>query len=76
MEPTELRETLLDGVTPLDTFAKAVDKHPKTLRRLGVPVVKIGRDVYVPIEQGRAWLLNGCKPVEPNRRGVGRRRVA
>jgi hypothetical protein len=73
-EIAELREKLMGGLIPFNDFAAAMDKHPKTVMRMGPPIVRVGRDVYVPEEPGRAWLLNGCKPVEPERRV--RRRVA
>jgi hypothetical protein len=64
----ELRTKLLDGFIPFNDFAAAIDKHPKTVMRMNPPIVRIGRDVYVHEERGRAWLLNGCKPVEVERR--------
>ena len=72
----ELRSKLLDGLVPFAEFAAALDKHPKTVMRMNPPIVRVGRDVYVPAEQGRAWLLNGCKTIDtpPPRRG--RTRVA
>jgi hypothetical protein len=72
----ELRSKLLDGLVPFNEFAAALDKHPKTVMRMNPPIVRIGRDVYVPEEQGRAWVLNGCKPVEVERRGRARPRAA
>lgn len=66
----ELRSKLLDGLVSFNEFAAALGKHPKTVMRMNPPVVRIGRDVYVPEEQGRAWLRNGCKPPQPaTRRG-------
>jgi hypothetical protein len=62
-----LRDKLLAGLTPIDDFAAAIDKHPKTLMRMNPPIVRIGRNVYVPEEEGRAWILNGCKPLQPER---------
>lgn len=69
MSINELRAKLLDGLTPFNDFAAALEKHPKTVMRMNPPIVRIGRDVYVPEEQGRAWVLNGCKPVEKTGRG-------
>jgi hypothetical protein len=76
-EIAELRNKLLDGLIPIGDFAAAIGKHAKTLMRLGPPIVRVGRAVYVPEGQGRAWLLNGCKPIEPDRqRNRGQRRAA
>jgi hypothetical protein len=73
-EIAELREKLMGGLVPFSAFAAAMDKHPKTVMRMNPPIVRIGRDVYVPEDQGRAWLLNGCKPLQSE--GRGRRRSA
>jgi hypothetical protein len=62
-----LREKLLAGLTPFNDFAAAIEKHPKTLAKLNPPTVRIGRSVYVPDDQGRAWILNGCKPLSQQR---------
>jgi hypothetical protein len=75
MPVDELRSKLLDGFIPFGDFAAALNKHPKTVMRMNPPLVRIGRDVYVPEEQGRAWLLNGCKPQSPPSRR-GRQRAA
>jgi hypothetical protein len=75
MPVDELRSKLLDGLTPFNDFAAAIKKHPKTLMRMNPPIVRIGRDIYVPEAQGREWLLNGCKPIETERRR-GRSRAA
>jgi hypothetical protein len=71
-----LRAKLLEGLEPLGDFAKAAGKHKKTMRRLGVPVTYIGRTPYVNVEAGRAWLLNGCRPVDAEPRGRGRPRAS
>jgi hypothetical protein len=63
-----LREKFLAGLTPFNDFAAAIAKHPKTLAKLNPPIVRIGRSVYVPDDQGRTWLLNGCKPLSQQRR--------
>jgi hypothetical protein len=68
-----LRGELLDELDPLDEFAAALNRHPKTVKRWNPPIVYIGRKPYVPRKRGREWILNGCKPIEPPRRGRGRR---
>jgi len=71
-KPTEdLRAELLRGLTPFDEFSAAIDKHPKTLAKMNPPTVRIGRSKYVPTEEGRRWVLNGCKPLQT---GGGRQR--
>ncbi len=71
-----LSEKLLSGLIPLADFAAAMKKHPKTVMRMNPPVVRIGRDVYVPEEQGSAWLLNSCRPLEnATKHGRRRRRI-
>jgi hypothetical protein len=70
-----LRQRLLDGLTPLDDFAAAMDRHPKTVKRWNPPIVYIGRRAYVPDKEGRAWILNGCKPVLPERHARSRGRA-
>jgi len=68
--PKEQTIDFLAGLTPFDEFAAAIHKHPKTLKRLNPPIVYVGRTPYVPDEQGRAWILNGCKPLQaPKQRG-------
>ena len=71
-----LREDLLSGFIPFNDFAAAIDRHPKTLKRMNSPIVYVGRTPYIPKEQGKAWLLNGCRPVKPERRRRGGERVA
>ena len=75
-EIAELREELMGDMIPFNDFAAAINRHAKTLKRMNPPLIYVGRDPFVPKEQGRAWLQNGCKPVEPERRGRGRPRVA
>lgn len=66
----------MGGLIPFGDFAAAIGKHPKTVMRMRPPIVRIGRDVYVPEEPGRQWLLNDCRPVEPERRTRGGRKAA
>jgi hypothetical protein len=73
-EISALREKLLAGLTPFGAFAAALGKHPKSVMRMNPPIVRIGRSVYVPDEQGRQWILNGCRPLQTESRG--RRRGA
>ena len=71
-----LREDLFSGFIPFNDFAAAIDRHPKTLKRMNPPIVYVGRTPFIPKEKGKAWLLNGCRPVEPERRRRGRGRAA
>jgi hypothetical protein len=61
----------LAGLTPFDDFARSLHKHPKTVKRMQPPIVRIGRSLYVPDAQGLEWVRNGCRPVveQPPRRG-------
>jgi hypothetical protein len=68
-----LRDQLLGDLDSLEVFAAAIECHPKTLKKKNPPTVYINRKPYIPKEQGKAWLLNGCKSVENGtRRGRGR----
>ena len=69
----ELRDKLMGGLVRFADFAAAMNKHPKTVMKMGPPVTRVGRDVYVDEAKGRAWILNGCRPLEPERRGRGRK---
>jgi hypothetical protein len=71
-----LREAIIGELIPFDDGAAAIKKHPKTLKRMRPPTVYVGRTPYLPKEPFRLWVLNGCKPVEPERRGRGRPRAA
>ena len=71
-----LRDELLDELDPLEDFAAALDRHPKTVKRWKPPIVYVGRKPYVPRKQGREWILNGCKSIDPPRRGRGRGKAA
>jgi hypothetical protein len=72
-----LRRKFMGGLTPFDDFARAIGKHPKTVARMRPPIVRVGRQPYVPDDEGRAWILGGCKPWRPeNPRGRGRRGAA
>jgi hypothetical protein len=68
-----LREKLLEGLTPFKTFAAAMGRHPKTVKKMNPPIVRIGREDYVPDEEARAWILNGCRPLQNQGRSNRRR---
>jgi hypothetical protein len=61
----------LDGLTPFNDFARAIKKHPKTVKKLNPPIVYVGRTPYVPDAEGRQWVFNGCRP-PPLRTNRGR----
>ena len=59
----------LEGYLEEHIFADKVDKNIRTVRRWrsqpdGLPFLKLGREVYIPVEEGRSWLKS--KIVTPN----------
>lgn len=62
-----LRDELLAGFIRFNDFAAAINRHPKSLKRMNPPIVYVGRTPYIPREAGKAWLANGCRPAEPER---------
>jgi hypothetical protein len=71
-----MESNFLAGLTPFDEFARAIGKHPKTVRKMRPPRVKIGRTQYVPDDEGKQWILDGCPPVMPATSSRRRRRAA
>jgi hypothetical protein len=74
MPDDDLKTRLMGGMSPFNDFCKAIGKHPKTVKKMKPPIVRIGRSEFVIEDQGRNWIQNGCPPVEPERRGRGRPR--
>lgn len=72
-----IRAKMLDGLAPVDAFAAAIGKTPRTIYSyiaLGLPVTYIGRTPYVIIEPARDWLrAQGAREIEPRRRGRPRK---
>jgi hypothetical protein len=65
-----MSESILQGYVDEHTFARdEVRKDIRTVRRWrnqpdGLPHLKLGRDVYIPVEEARSWLKS--KIVTPN----------
>jgi hypothetical protein len=67
-----LREKILDGAAPVEQFAEAVDRSPRTVFSWiaqGLPTVYVGRTPYVLVVPGRDWLLSRRSKVPPRRPG-------
>jgi hypothetical protein len=67
----------LDGLLPVIDFAEQVDRCEATIKRWvkkGLPVVHIGRSVYIDPIMARQWFLDGMPP-QPRRAGGSRPRV-
>jgi hypothetical protein len=71
-----LRDELLDELDPLEDFAAALNRHPKTVMRWRPPIIYVGRKPFVPRKRGRQWILDGCQPIDSPRRASGRRSAA
>jgi len=69
-----VRAALLDGLTTVEAFAEGADKSKRTVDAWiaqGMPTVRVGRTVYIPIAEARAWLLKpstrNASPRKPGR---------
>ena len=56
---TELEQRIFDDLAPRAAFAKAIDKSERTVSRLGLPTVYVGRDPYIIVSKAKAQLLGG-----------------
>jgi hypothetical protein len=80
LSPVELRDAVLDGYTPLKTFAAAHHRTETTARRwvkkLNLPCIKVGSETWLHVAGARA-ILTGQKPVpappQPRPRGRPRK---
>lgn len=75
---TAVRAAMLEGLTTVEAFAEGVDKSKRTVDAWiaqGMPTVRVGRTVYIPILEARAWLLRPST-TKPAARSVGRPRKA
>jgi hypothetical protein len=68
MQPTS---TILDGFIPAEQFAKDLNVDTRTIDRYraqpdGLPYVKIGGKIFIPLEIAREWLL--ARVQRPNQR--------
>jgi hypothetical protein len=66
---------LLDGFTDLATFAKTVNRHPRTVARWldrpgGLPHTKLGNKILVYLPGARAWLFENMRHRNPRRRSA------
>jgi hypothetical protein len=70
MEQTGDSNSVLAGLQPLVAFCAEVNRSPFTVRQRwipnGLPVTRIGHDIYVQIAGAREWLARGMRP-EPQR---------
>jgi hypothetical protein len=63
--------TILDGYIPQEQFAKDLDVDVRTIDRYraqpdGLPYVKLGGKIFIPLDIAREWLLGRVK--RPNQR--------
>jgi len=65
----ELKRQIFDDLSPVPEFAEAIGKSPRTVRRMGLPTVMIGRDPYIVVSKANK-MLRGDVP----KRGRGRPR--
>ena len=59
-----IRAKLMEGIAPVDLFATAVGRTPRTVFNWiaqGMPVEYIGQTAYVVIEPARDWLRSRKK---------------
>jgi hypothetical protein len=66
--------TILDGYIPQEQFAKDLDVDVRTIDRYraqpdGLPYVKLGGKIFIPLDIAREWLLGRVK--RPNQRRAG-----
>jgi hypothetical protein len=64
---------LLAGYIPIETFATAVDRCDRTVRRWmdepdGLPYLRLGNRVLIHVETARAWIFSRMKARNPRRR--------
>jgi len=60
---------------PLDVFARKIDRSTRTVSRMiaqpdGLPHLRLGRETYIPVDEGRAWLASRVKRPNPRRRSA------
>jgi hypothetical protein len=63
--------SILDGYIPQEQFAKDLDVDVRTIERYrrqpdGLPYVKLGGQVFIPLDIAREWLLGRVQ--RPNQR--------
>ena len=75
-----IREKVLEGFAPVDDFAAAIDKTPRTVSNYiarGLPVMYVGRTPYVWVAKAPDWLrAQKMRDLEPRGRGRPTRKAA
>ena len=72
---------ILAGYIPKAKFAKEINKSERTVDRLidqknGLPHLKLGRDVFIPIDLARQWLADRVTQCNPTNRSYRSSRKA
>jgi hypothetical protein len=75
-----IRKRVFDGLAPVEDFAAAIDKTPRTVSNYiarGLPVLYVGRTPYVRIDAARDWLrARKTRDLDPRGRGRPRKAAA
>jgi hypothetical protein len=70
-----IRRKVMEGRATVDDFAKGIGRTPSMVNQYiaaGLPVVHIGRSVFVEIDAALGWLQNRHKRRQEPPRGRGR----
>ena len=67
----DLKQTIFEDLAPRADFAAAIGKSERTVVRLNLPTVFVGRDPFIVVSKARAQLMG-----ETQKRGRGRPRKA
>ncbi len=56
-----MTDQFLEGYKHIRAFADEFGRSPRTVKRWtdrpdGLPYVKLGRDTYIPVNEGRNWI--------------------
>ncbi len=67
-----MSDKFLEGLKHINDLAEEVERSTRTVKRWtdqpdGLPFVKLGRDIFIPIDEGRSWIRN--RIVHRNPRG-------
>jgi hypothetical protein len=67
-------DNFLDDYADLETFARAVGRHTKTIRRYmdekdpdGLPYTRMGNRILIHIPTAKSWLLSRMRRPNPRR---------
>jgi hypothetical protein len=74
MSPNTI-EGLLDDCVDLQSFARGLNRHPRTVRRWmnepnGLPYTWMGKTTIIHVPTARAWLLSRMRRPNPRRAGA------